>query len=79
MAHPTPTHSTTSYFKLIAWGGASLTMYAFLLFFEQPILALTSQGKWFFIFPVLIAFAFSIVHGNFTAEFWERLGFRANK
>ncbi|MBF0212938.1 MAG: hypothetical protein HQM00_05145 [Magnetococcales bacterium] len=65
--------------KLLLWGAASVTLYALLLIFEQTVLAWSSRGGWYFIFPVLIAFAFSIVHGRFTGEFWESLGVRAKQ
>ncbi|MBF0629234.1 MAG: hypothetical protein HQL91_13540 [Magnetococcales bacterium] len=63
--------------QLLLWGAASLTLYALLLRFEQSILAWSTQGRWFFMLPILIAFAFSLVHGRFTGAFWENLGIRA--
>ncbi|MBF0342043.1 MAG: hypothetical protein HQL95_13930 [Magnetococcales bacterium] len=63
--------------KTLIWGCLSILLYGALLMFEQPIMALSSQGKWFFIVPVTIAFIFSFVHGRFTEEFWRSLGIRA--
>ncbi len=63
--------------KVIGWGTASIAMYALLFIYEAQILDWSSRGKWFFVFPILVAFAFSVVHGNFTGEFWRSLGIRA--
>ncbi|MEO5347734.1 MAG: hypothetical protein H7834_15350 [Magnetococcus sp. YQC-9] len=65
--------------KLILWGALSIALYAALLIFEKEVLAISSQGRWYFIVPVVIAFVFSFVHGHFTAEFWESLGIQAKK
>lgn len=65
--------------KAIAWGVASAAMYALLFVYEEPLLHWSSQGRWFFLLPLLIAFAFSYVHGNFTGEFWKSLGIRARR
>ena len=36
------------------------------------------QGNWLFVFiPILIAFAVSYVHGAFTSNFWDSIGFKA--
>jgi hypothetical protein len=61
------------------FGIVSLVLYFLLYFFEDSILAFTSRGGWYFIAPVVIAFVFSYVHGNFTAFFWDVLGIKAKK
>lgn len=63
--------------KTVALGLLSLALYGLLYHFEEPILRLTTQGEWAFVLPVLIAFAFSLVHGAFTGQFWDRLGIQA--
>ncbi len=63
----------------ILWGIMSVVLYAALYYFEQPILEASAKGGWYFIVPVVIAFIFSGVHGNFTGYFWESLGVRAKK
>ncbi|MEW6613154.1 MAG: hypothetical protein ACOY5C_01800 [Pseudomonadota bacterium] len=67
-------YSTT---KTVTLGLLSLALYGLLYYFEEPILRLTTQGEWAFVLPVLIAFAFSLVHGAFTGQFWDRLGIQA--
>ncbi len=76
---PSPTHPNRRSLSLMGWGAASILMYLLLFVYEQEILHWSSQGRWFFIFPVLIAFAFSLVHGHFTGAFWHSLGVRAKQ
>lgn len=57
----------------------SALLYLFLYLYEVPILAWSARGGWYFLLPVAIAFLFSYVHGNFTAQFWDVLGIRARK
>ncbi|MBF0295341.1 MAG: hypothetical protein HQL96_09140 [Magnetococcales bacterium] len=64
---------------ILGWGGISVSMYLLLFAYEKSILDLSSRGKWYFTIPILIAFLFSFVHGQFTAVFWEGLGFTAKK
>jgi hypothetical protein len=52
-------------------------LYYLLYHFEDGILELSRQGRWNFVVPLAIAFVFSIVHGNFTGQFWELFGIRA--
>ncbi len=61
------------------FGFISLVLYFLLYFFEDSILAFTTRGGWYFVAPVIIAFVFSYVHGNFTAYFWDILGIKAKK
>ncbi len=61
------------------FGLISLALYFLLYFFEDSILAFTTRGGWYFVAPVVIAFVFSYVHGNFTAYFWDILGIKAKK
>ncbi|NGZ05820.1 MAG: hypothetical protein G8237_05630 [Magnetococcales bacterium] len=65
--------------SLRVFGMCSATLYAVLLLFEQPILAWSTRGGWYFIIPVAIAFLFSWVHGQFTAAFWDTLGIQAKQ
>ncbi len=61
------------------FGLVSVVLYFLLYLFEDEILKFTSQGGWYFITPVAVAFLFSFIHGNFTAHFWEVLGIKAKK
>jgi len=65
--------------KTAVYGALSLTLYVLLYLFEDPILDWASQGQWYFLVPILAAFVFSFVHGNFTARFWDMLGIKAKK
>ncbi len=61
----------------IVLGCISVGMYFLLWLFEKPIIHYSQQGKWFFLIPLVIAFAFSLVHGAFTGYFWDALGIKA--
>jgi hypothetical protein len=65
--------------RALIYGLAALILYFLLYLLEDQILAYTSQGGWYFIAPVVIAFVFSYFHGNFTAHFWDVLGIKAKK
>ncbi|MEO5342166.1 MAG: hypothetical protein H7842_02310 [Gammaproteobacteria bacterium SHHR-1] len=63
--------------KTLIYALLSGGLYYLLYHFEDSILELSRQGRWNFILPLTIAFVFSIVHGNFTGQFWELFGIRA--
>lgn len=65
--------------RTAAYGAVALVLYACLFALERPILEWSSRGGWYFLVPVAIAFAFSIVHGAFTGYFWDVLGIKARK
>lgn len=58
-------------------GALSASLYFLLWLFEEQLIHYTQQGRWYFIIPIAIAFAFSLVHGTFTGYFWDVLGFKA--
>lgn len=58
-------------------GITSASLYFLLWWLEKPIMQYSQQGKWYFVIPIVIAFAFSLVHGAFTGYFWEALGIQA--
>ncbi len=60
--------------KVILWGISVVVLYTALYLKAEELLAWTSQGKWTFIGVMIIAFVFSIAHGNFTSQFWDLLG-----
>lgn len=68
---------------LTAWitGVASVILYVLLYMYSDTILDLAKAtiagDKGLFFIPVLIAFAFSFVHGAFTGHFWDALGLKA--
>ena len=63
--------------KTLIFGTVSVGLYFLLYFFNDEILIHSKEGGWNFIIPILIAFTFSVVHGNFTGYFWELLGVEA--
>jgi hypothetical protein len=65
--------------RTVVLGIVTLLLYLGLFLFERPLLELSSRGGWYFLAPVAIAFAFSLVHGAFTGYFWDVLGIRAKK
>jgi hypothetical protein len=63
--------------KTVVYGILSAGLYFLLYLFADQITELSKQGRWYFIVPMVIAFVFSIVHGNFTGYFWDLLGVKA--
>ena len=59
------------------FGVISIGLYLMLYLFADQILAYSKQGGWFFVVPITIAFVFSIIHGNFTGQFWDLFGVKA--
>ncbi|VAW77358.1 hypothetical protein MNBD_GAMMA12-3632 [hydrothermal vent metagenome] len=72
-------HYKYSFF--IVLGLLSITLYLGLYFFNADLIALTRntyQGsKGLFFVPILLALVFSVIHGAFTAKFWDLLGVKA--
>jgi hypothetical protein len=62
--------------KLLAHGVVVACLYALLFTYEKEVIELCRRGGWWFLFPVTVAFVFSIFHGNFTGLFWDALGVR---
>jgi hypothetical protein len=58
-------------------GITSGLLYFLLYWFEDLILEWSKHGGWYFLVPILMAFTFSLVHGNFTSHFWDLLGVKA--
>lgn len=67
------------YGKALVWGVVSVGMYAVLLSQQDLINENFTKGGVFAFLPVVTAFAFSIVHGNFTGNFWSVMGIEAAK
>lgn len=63
--------------QTLIYGAISVTLYVLLYLFEERILELSKVGRWNFVVPMVIAFIFSIVHGNFTGQFWDMFGIKA--
>jgi hypothetical protein len=73
----------TSMGKAIAYGIASVAMFFALFKYSDHFVDWASRTrdgeKVLFIIPILVAFAFSYVHGAFTGFFWDTLGLKAAK
>lgn len=63
------------------FGVASVILYLLLFAYSEQLVQWAEQTregkKAYFLIPIVIAFVFSWVHGNFTSYFWEMLGVRA--
>ena len=70
----------SSLVKAVMYGAASLALYALLFLYADETVELarrTREGeKFWFLVPIVIAFAFSLVHGAFTGAFWDAIGLR---
>ena len=65
--------------KTVLYGLVVLILYFLLYVLEEPLLRLSSLGRWYFIVPIALAFIFSLAHGVFTSRFWAILGIKAKK
>jgi hypothetical protein len=63
--------------KTLFYGSISIALYFLLYQYNETILHYSREGGWFFFLPLGIAFVFSVVHGNFTGQFWELFGIKA--
>jgi len=66
--------------RAIVYGAASLALYVLLFLYADETVELARRARegekiWFLV-PIVIAFAFSLVHGAFTGSFWEAIGLR---
>lgn len=59
------------------FGCLSVALYFTLYRFNESILFYSREGGWYFVIPIGIAFVFSLVHGNFTGQFWDVFGVKA--
>ena len=66
--------------KMIAYGIASVGLYAALLLNQSSITAIFSTGARYAALPIATAFAISFIHGGFTGYFfWSVMGIEATK
>ena len=65
--------------KLFAYGVVVAVLYGMLFAYEREVVEICRRGGWWFVFPVGVAFVFSIFHGTFTGLFWDVLGVQAKK
>jgi len=67
------------YGAAIILGIASLALYVGLLTQQEVVNEYFTKGGVYAFLPVAAAFLFSLVHGNFTGNFWTVLGVEASK
>lgn len=63
--------------KMVVMGLISIALYALLLAKQDDVNVIFGQGGWYAFLPIITAFVFSFVHGNFTGDFWTVLGVEA--
>ncbi len=63
--------------EMIAYGIGSVVLYTLLLSNQDLINQTFTRGGLYALLPIITAFIFSIVHGNFTGNFWTVLGVEA--
>ena len=63
--------------KMFIMGIISVALYALLLAKQDEVNILFGKGSWYAFLPIITAFVFSFVHGNFTGDFWTVLGVEA--
>ena len=67
------------YMKAALWGIVSIGIYFALYAMEGMLNDTFSKGGYYAFLPIATAFLFSVVHGNFTGNFWSVLGIEASK
>ena len=69
--------------RAIGFGILSIALYGLLYWLSTDIKGLaqaTYAGhKQLFFIPIIVAFVFSLIHGAFTAHFWDSLGVKAKQ
>jgi len=75
-----PASRSGSVVRAIAYGIASIALYVLLFVYADETVELarrTREGEQIlFLVPIVIAFAFSVVHGAFTGHFWTAVGLK---
>lgn len=67
------------YVAAIILGIMSLALYVVLLTQQEIVNEYFTKGGVYAFLPIAAAFLFSVVHGNFTGNFWTVLGVEASK
>jgi hypothetical protein len=63
--------------KLFVTGIISIALYTALLSKQDLVISMFGKGGFYAFLPIITAFAFSIIHGSFTGNFWTVLGIEA--
>lgn len=65
--------------KMVFFGAISIVLYVILLSKQGLINQYFGNGGLYAVLPIITAFIFSFIHGNFTGNFWTVLGIEAAK
>lgn len=80
LAERTPGAGRAGIVIMAALGVASVLLYGLLFWYSDSLTAIAQAArhgeKLYAIIPIAIALVFSLVHGAFTARFWDSLGLR---
>ena len=79
MANSKGSSKKKPYGTAIIFGIISVALYVFLLTKQQFFNEYFTKGGVYAFLPIVAAFIFSFVHGNFTGNFWTVLGIEASK
>jgi len=63
--------------KMLVMGLISIALYTYLLSNQDQVNDIFGRGGWYALLPIIVAFVFSFIHGNFTGDFWTVLGIEA--
>ena len=63
--------------KMLVMGLISIALYTYLLSNQDQVNDIFGRGGWYALLPIIVAFVFSFIHGNFTGDFWTVLGVEA--
>jgi hypothetical protein len=63
--------------SLFVMGILSIAMYTALLSYQDQVMSMFGKGGYYAFLPIITAFAFSVIHGSFTGNFWTVLGIEA--
>lgn len=79
-----PARSPRALVLTLVLGTCSAGLYLLLFLFADELTSLASANRGgkhrlYAIIPLAVALVFSLVHGAFTAHFWDLLGLRARK
>jgi len=79
MANSQGSSKKKPYGAAIILGIVSLALYVVLLTQQEIVNEYFTKGGMYAFLPIAAAFLFSVVHGNFTGNFWTVLGIEASK
>ncbi|MBF0338774.1 MAG: hypothetical protein HQL05_13210 [Nitrospirae bacterium] len=67
------------YMETVLLGIVAVVLYVLLITEQDIVQGYSARGGLYAILPIITAFVFSFVHGNFTGNFWTVIGIEAKK